>query len=108
MKYKVTLYNQHAQCGIGGKPARSKRKAYENAVNNARREFMTYGHDFYALGNELFVSAAKAMQCSKTCPRASCASPKGFCVEIERIVPDASEMIHDLNRELERIKEGKE
>jgi hypothetical protein len=39
--FKVTLFNQHAQCGYSGK-GRHPKAAYRAALRNASKQFVTY------------------------------------------------------------------
>ncbi len=48
-KWKVALFNRHAQCGIVGPVARSRDKAFELAIERAEPEFLNCGGEGRAL-----------------------------------------------------------
>jgi hypothetical protein len=52
-RYQVTVYNQHAMCGYTGE-GNSRRAAFDAAMSNASREFLTYGGDWEPTLREMF------------------------------------------------------
>lgn len=91
MKWKVTLFNQHAMCGISAAGA-TRREAFNRAFTRAGPEHRHYklaeiynsaqGADVMWLG--AFNDALAYMRRGTT--SASHMNPRGFGVEIRRIV----------------------
>lgn len=81
--WKVTLYNQHAMCGIYAK-GRTRRKAFDAAFANAGEPFLAYGVDGYAVSwLALFNDARAYMRRGSTSTHLQ--DPRGFGVEIRRV-----------------------
>lgn len=78
--YRVTIYNQHAACGISA-TGRTRREAFNRAVFKAGEPFLRYGGDKLTTLRNLF---AGAMERNRTASYVCTSSPVGCAVEWTR------------------------
>lgn len=82
-KYYVTLYNQHAMCGIGSE-GRTRREAFRKAMAKAGEPFVRYGGDKATTFRTLFEEHLMSSY-YRTALHGYASSPIGAGVEFRRI-----------------------
>ena len=82
MTWTVTLFNQHAQCGIRAQ-GRTRRKAFDNAYAKAGKEFLSHGIAGYQVSWLAAFNDAKAHM-TRGQYLTHLHNPRGFGVEIRR------------------------
>jgi hypothetical protein len=82
-QYKVTIYNQHAMCGIYA-IGRTRREAFNRALAKAGEPFIRYGGDKLTTFRTLFVENLMRPY-YRTSRYAYASHPNGAGVEFRRI-----------------------
>ncbi len=103
-RYKVTLYNQAAMCGIAA-TGPSRPKAFKNALAKAGEPFMRAGNRDILTGLRTLFADHLMSSYYRTAYRASTSDPRGFSVEFERQNADGSPCYYSAgNQEVQRRK----
>lgn len=82
-RYRVTVYNQHAQCGIFAE-GRTRREAFNRALVKAGEPFLRYGGDKLTILRTLFVENMMHPY-YRTASNAYASHPAGAGVEFRRL-----------------------
>lgn len=82
-RYRVVIYNQHAQCGITGY-GRTRREAFNHALRRAGEPFLREGGDKLTILRTLFEENLMASY-YHTASNAYASHPAGAGVEFKRI-----------------------
>lgn len=81
-RYRVTIYNEHAMCGIFAE-ARTRKEAFKKALEKAGEPFLREGGDKLTTLRTLFYEHLMVGY-YRTAPFASASSPIGCSVEFRR------------------------
>ena len=83
MSYQVTIYNQHAMCGITAK-GRTRREAFNRALAKAGEPFLRFGGDKLTTLRTLF---EENLMCKfyRTSSQACATHPMGCAVEFRKL-----------------------
>lgn len=82
-KYRVTIYNQHAACGIYA-DGRTRKEAFERAIVKAGEPFLRYGGDKLTTFRTLFAENLMHRY-YRTASNAYVRHPNGAGVEFRRL-----------------------
>lgn len=82
-RYRVTLYNQHANCGIYAE-GRTRREAFEAALVRAGEPFIREGGDKLSMFRHLFFEHLMHAH-YRTAPHCYASDPIGAGVEFRRL-----------------------